>query len=319
MAAGLRDTCPSITGVGDVRQVFYLSTNLAADEDRLRSPPGCPDDRRGSCSTIKTQGFSFSYVMFKEISLLCDILTGVPRPVVPAKFCRCVFLLIHNLAHAGAIVTRRLLTRRWVWKGMQGDVSRWCKEFIPCQVSKVTKHTVPALREIPVPSRRFTKVNIDIVGPLPPSQGFPYLFTMIYGNTRWLEVAELVDVNATSVVAGFVSTWVSRYGVPVAVVTDRGSQFTGELWSMMCKKLHISHRTTTAYHPESNGIMERFHRSLKASLRAKCQTASWSLNCPSLYLVSGQLLVNPTQFRASTYFWSPSDPLRRVLEHCRNP
>ena len=51
---------------------------------------------------------------------------------------------------------------------MQTDISRWCKECIPCQVSKVTKYRVPELREIPVPSRRFTVVNLDIVGPLPP-------------------------------------------------------------------------------------------------------------------------------------------------------
>ena len=69
---------------------------------------------------------------------------------------------------------------------MQSDISRWCKECIPCQVSKVTKHTVPELWEIAVPSRRFTKVNLDIVGPLPPSQGFRYLLTMIDRNTRWI-------------------------------------------------------------------------------------------------------------------------------------
>ena len=50
-----------------------------------------------------------------------------------------------------------------------GDISRWCKECIPCQVSKVIKHMVPELREIPVPTRRFTEVNLDILGALPPS------------------------------------------------------------------------------------------------------------------------------------------------------
>ena len=76
---------------------------------------------------------------------------GVPCPVIPMEFRRCVFVAIHNLAHAGTKATRRLLTSRWVWKGRQSDVSKWCKECIPCQVAKVTKHTVPELREIPVP------------------------------------------------------------------------------------------------------------------------------------------------------------------------
>ena len=85
-------------------------------------------------------------------------------------------------------------------------------------------------------------------------------------------------------VSGFLRTWVSRYGVPMTVVTDRSSQFTGKLWSTMCKKLHISHRTTTAYHSESNGMIKRVHRSLKASLRAKCQSASWTSELPLILL-----------------------------------
>ena len=103
------------------------------------------------------------------------------------------------------------------------------------QTSKITRHTVPELREIPVPSRRFTEVNLDIVGPLPPLQGFCYLLTMIDCNTRWIEVTKLNDISATAVVSGFIQTWISRYGVPVTVVTDHGCQFTGEFWSTICK------------------------------------------------------------------------------------
>ena len=127
----------------------------------------------------RMKGFSFSFVMFNEIKLICDVSTGVPRPLVPKEFRQHVFDAIHNLSHAGTRATRRLITKRWVWKGMQSDISRWCKECTSCQTSKVTRHTVPELWEIPVPSRRFTEVNIDIVGPLPPSQGFRYLLTMI--------------------------------------------------------------------------------------------------------------------------------------------
>ena len=101
--------------------------------NRLSSPPGCPDDRRGRYSTIETERF----LIYKEISLLCDISAGVPRPVVPVQFRRQVFMSVHN---ARTKASKRLLTRRWVWKRMQGDIFRWCKECVPCQVSKVTKH-----------------------------------------------------------------------------------------------------------------------------------------------------------------------------------
>ena len=151
-------------------------------------------------------------------------------------------------------------------------------------MSKVTKHMVPELREIPVPSRRFTEVNLDIVGPLPPSQWFGCLLTMIDRNTRWLEVTKLNNISASSIVSRFIRTWISRYGVPMTVVTDRGCQFTDELCSTMCKKLHIFHRTTTSYYPKSNGIIERVHRNLKASLRAKCTSSSWTSELPWILL-----------------------------------
>ena len=100
------------------------------------------------------------------------------------------------------------------------DITRWCRECIPCQASKSTRHTVPELQEIPVPHRHFTEVNLDLVGPLPPSQGYRYLLTMIDRPTRWFECLELNDITASSVVSGFLRAWVSRYSVPVTIVTD---------------------------------------------------------------------------------------------------
>ena len=67
-------------------------------------------------------------------------------------------------------------------------------------------HTQPELWEIPVPYRRFTEANINIVEPLPPSTGFSYLLTMIDRNIRWLEVTELDDITASTMVSGFLRT-----------------------------------------------------------------------------------------------------------------
>ena len=167
---------------------------------------------------------------------------------------------------------------------MQRDITRWCRECIPCQVSKTTRHTIPVLQEIPVPHRRFTEVTLDLVGPLPPSQGFRYLLTMINRSTRWFECLKLKDITASSVISGFLRAWVSRYGVPVTVVTDQGGQFTGSLWATLCTKLSIHHGVTSSFHPEANGLIERMHRRLKPSLRAKCQSSSWSTELPLILL-----------------------------------
>ena len=69
--------------------------------------------------------------------------------------------------------------------------------------------------------------------------------------------------------------WISRFGVPAVITSDRGAQFTTSLWSSICSLLNIKHKTTTAFHPQSNGMVERFHRQLKNSLCARLASANW--------------------------------------------
>jgi transposase InsO family protein len=61
----------------------------------------------------------------------------------------------------------------------------------------------------------------------------------------------------------FIATWVTRYGVPATVTTDRGRQFSLAVWSTLCQRLNIQHIETTAYHPQSNRMVERTHCSSK--------------------------------------------------------
>ena len=69
--------------------------------------------------------------------------------------------------------------------------------------------------------------------------------------------------------------WLSRFGVLPVITSDRGAQFTSSLWAALCNLLDIQHAQTLAYHPQSNGLVERFHCRLKEALGACCAADNW--------------------------------------------
>ena len=206
--------------------------------------------------------------------------TGTPRPYVPEPFRQDVFRSLHDISHPGIKSTQRMIASRYVWPSLNRDVHQWTRECFRCQRSKVQRHTVTPLSRFMPPSARFAHIHVDLVGPLPPSQGFTYLLTIIDRFTRWPEVVPLTDITAESVATAIMSGWISRFGTPLTVTTDRGRQFESSLFASLCRTLGISRSRTTAYHPMSNGMVERFHRHLKAA----CGGPGWFPRLPLVLL-----------------------------------
>ena len=137
----------------------------------------------------------------------------------------------------------------------------------------------------PAPAARFDHVNLDLVGPLPPSEGHTYLLTMIDRFSRWVEAIPISNMSASTCAEAFIRHWISRFGVPLAVTTDRGAQFTSALWQELQRVLGVASMHTTAYHPQSNGMIERFHRTLKERLMARAQSdPAWTQHLPLVLL-----------------------------------
>ena len=178
-------------------------------------------------------------------TLLCDVSTGIPRPVVPASWRKTVFDVVHNLSHPGIRATRKLVAQKFVWHGMSRQLGEWAKTCVPCQESKISRHVRAPLQQFQVPQRRFDHINIDLVGPLPPSQGYTYLLTMVDRFTRWPEAIPLSDITTLSCARALVSNWISRFGLPSDMSSDRGPQFTSELWKAMAQLLVMFCKATT--------------------------------------------------------------------------
>ena len=101
------------------------------------------------------------------------------------------------MAHPGIKATTRLISARFVWKGLASDVKLWCQQWVPCQRGKVVRHAKKPLSAIPVPDLPFSSINVDLVGPLPVSQGYRYLFTVVDMATRWPEAFPIKDMTTT--------------------------------------------------------------------------------------------------------------------------
>ena len=195
-------------------------------------------------------------------------------------------------------------------------MGNWAKACIPCQTSKVQRHIKAPLDQFTVPHRRFDHIYVDLMGPLPPYNGYTHLLTVVDHFSRWPEAIPLNDTAVSVCAQALVSHQIARFGIPVDMSSDRGPQFTSQLWSSVAQLLGIQLHHTTAYYPQSNSLVKRFHRHLKAALRARLTGPNWSnelpwvllgirtapkedLGCSSAEMVYGAPLTVPGDFISS--------------------
>lgn len=217
-------------------------------------------------------------------SIWCDISTGHERPYVPLQHRREIFNVLHSLAHPGIRATQKLIAARFVWTNINKDIRIWSRSCIPCQKAKVYRHIRSPLGSFTCPDARFQHVHIDIVGPLPPSDGYTHLLTCVDRYSRWPEAIPVQNTSAETVAKAFIFHWVARFGAPQTLTSDRGRQFDSHLFTEMTRLLGCKQTRTTAYHPASNGMVERFHRQLKAAIKSYPIPANW-FECLPLILL----------------------------------
>jgi transposase InsO family protein len=192
------------------------------------------------------------------------------RLVIPMTLREQIMRALHSgmlAAHPGIVrMIDKLRMHVW-WPGMYADVVRYVTTCPTCQrVKAAPSHVSP--RPVHLPTRPWQILAIDAVGPLPKTKrGNEYIIDVVCCFTHYVEGWAVPSIDMVSIARAVIDKVVCRYGLFDTLVSDRGSVFVGTLAAHVFKALRIKRVQTTAQHPQSNGMIERFHETLKTTLK----------------------------------------------------
>ena len=192
------------------------------------------------------------------------------RAVVPQHLRTKILQETHSSFYGGHFSGQRLynsLRTRWWWRGMFNDALRFAKACPECAIATGTGRRIkPPLHPIPV-SRPFQILAIDVMDLPPTERGNKHVVVIQDLFTKWPFVFAVPDQKTDRIARLIAEEVVPCFGVPECLLSDRGTNLVSKLMMDLCKILGITKLSTTAYHPQCDGAVERFNRTLKSILR----------------------------------------------------
>ena len=162
--------------------------------------------------------------------------------------------------------------QRFYWPGYESDIEMYIKECRQCQQRNPQQSHQHAPLGTITASYPFEKISWDLMGPLPTTAtGNKYILVVTDIFSKWTEAFPVSSTDSASLATILVNEVVCRHGVPTVLHSDQGANLTSKLVSSLCDHLGIHQTRTTAYHPQGNGQVEHFNRTLEAMLSKTVQ------------------------------------------------
>ena len=265
-----------------------------------------------------------------------DLMDGVLRfenPAFPKRWCVVVPQELKQQtleeAHGGCFaghfsenkVYDRLRRYAW-WKGMRADVRRYCRGCLVCVSRRGPgKGLRPPLHPIAV-GGPFHRVAVDVLQLPKTVNGNQYVIVFMDYLTKWPEAFAAADQTAETIARLFVEQIICRHGIPQELLSDRGQNFLSNLIQEICKVLQVKKLNTSGYHPQTDGLVEKFNSTL-IEMIAKCaaeKPLEWDVKLPYLlfaYRSSAQESTKESPFYL-VYGRDPRIPTSTVLSQSRS-
>lgn len=218
---------------------------------------------------------------------LVDKLTGQWRIVLPKSLRKEVLIACHDGvggSHLGRFKTLNKVAQRFFWTGMAEDVKDYVAGCEYCGIRKSPRMPrEPNQQPLPVVVNPFDRVAVDFVGPLPvTARGNKYCLVFVDYATRWPEAFATKNMEAVTVASILIREILCRHGAPVQLLSDRGACFLSAVVKEVCQFMRSNKINTAAYHPQTNGLVERFNGDLMTMVTAYVgdNQQNWDLMLP---------------------------------------
>ena len=282
--------------------------------DFVTAQNSCPtlDSIRGKVKNKQIDNVKSRSIKYEEINGLIyricvrsknEYEVGAKQLVVPEIYREKVLNLAHDSLTAGHFSHRKTsnkIFQKFFWPGAGEHIKRYCKSCHKCQkvTPKGNVRKVP-LGNVPIISEPFSRVAIDLIGPLSPcsDRGHKFILTLIDYGTRFPEAVPLRNIDTVTVAESLVEIF-SRVGVPKEMLSDRGTQFRSDLMQEVNRLLSIKAIFTTPYHASCNGAVERLNGVLKNILKKLCSDypQDWDRYLPAVLFAYREIPNDSTKF-----------------------
>ena len=314
---------PTLPDLDEVRRLQQEDSDCSEQIAYLRDGV-LPDDELASRKVVLES---------KQFQVVDDVLYH-ENPAFPDRSCivvpECLRHTLLKESHCGRFaghlsekkVYDRLRRHVW-WKGMRNDVHKFCRGCLECASWKGGRRTCrPPLQPIPV-GGPFHRVAVDILQLPLTASGNRYVEVFIDYLTKWPEAFAIPDQKADTIAKLFVEQIVCRHGIPEELLSDRGTNFLSTVIQEVCQLLNIKKINTSGYHPQTDGLVEKFNATLIQMIAKSCTVSDrdWDTRLPYLlfaYRASAQASTRESPFFL-VYGRDARLPTETVLSHVRNP